>query len=128
MVFILVAGSGIYKALHLAEVPGVDTGTRWNDLWSSKDLGSHYRGDQAIAAVQLVRPIVARLLEVEGWRVQAMLRCQKERPKSDFIQRVDERHYGMCRHCLSQIRQHRSSPIRKSKTPARPKGSRANRA
>lgn len=39
MVFILVAGSGIYKALHLAEVPGVDTGTRWNDLWSSKDLG-----------------------------------------------------------------------------------------
>ena len=29
--------------------------------------------------------------------------CQKERPKSDFIQRVDERHYGMCRHCLSDI-------------------------
>ncbi len=40
-------------------------------------------------------------------------RCQKERPKSDFIQRVDERHYGMCRHCLSQILTLRASGKRR---------------
>jgi len=35
----LVAGSGVHKARHLVEVPGVNTGTRGNDPLSSKDLG-----------------------------------------------------------------------------------------
>jgi 5-methylcytosine-specific restriction endonuclease McrA len=30
-------------------------------------------------------------------------RCRQSRPLEDFIQRVDDRHFGMCRHCLSEV-------------------------
>ncbi|WP_407666819.1 HNH endonuclease [Microvirga roseola] len=40
-------------------------------------------------------------------------RCLKERSKADFIQRVDDRHYGMCRHCLSEILTLRASGKRR---------------
>jgi 5-methylcytosine-specific restriction endonuclease McrA len=35
-------------------------------------------------------------------------RCSKEYPKGEFIQRVDDRHYRMCRNCLSEILTRRS--------------------
>ncbi len=40
---------------------------------------------------------------VEGELMQVCYRCKVEKPLSAFTQRVDDRHYNMCRACVSEI-------------------------
>jgi hypothetical protein len=38
-----------------------------------------------------------------GLQLRRCYLCGEEKPPSAFTQRVDERHYSMCRACLSEV-------------------------